>query len=413
MKGKLMSIGWGLAGMLLAELPAFSAESAAPIMAATGTLRFINTAFENASPLNWEIDAEGRILISLIYDHERSSPNRANGHWFFQVEAEPGASLTILLQNFDNIWNGRWGSPVSDRTNVYLSADAKEWTILPAQKTKDNRIHFTMRMESDKVFVARMPPYRLSDLEKLKKEIASNPLVEITPIGRTVEGRELEIIRAGKPDAPFRVLIRARAHPWEAGGNWVVEGFLRQLLKDDEAGRRCRERYCAYIMPMANKDGVARGYTRFNVLGMDLNRKWDIPADPRAPENQALEAWLGRMIAQGQRPHLAIDLHNDNGGNIHVSRPDSPNAEAYLANMEHYEKLMRKYTWFTEGSTGKDFRNPGSFGEGLLERFGVNALVQELNCDWIAGLNKAPEAKDWELLGAQYCEVFYRYFGEE
>jgi len=106
-------------------------------------------------------------------------------------------------------------------------------------------------------------------------------------------------------------------------------------------------------------------------------------------------------------------LHNDNGGNIHVSRPDSPSAEAYLANMDRYEKYMRQCTWFTEGSTGKEFRNPCSFGEGLLERFGVDALVQELNCDWIAGLNKAPEAKDWELLGEEYCEVFYRYFGEE
>jgi hypothetical protein len=27
-------------------------------------------------------------------------------------------------------------------------------------------------------------------------------------------------------------------------------------------------------MPMAAKDGVARGMTRFNLAGMDLNRNW-------------------------------------------------------------------------------------------------------------------------------------------
>ena len=51
------------------------------------------------------------------------------------------------------------------------------------------------------------------------------------------------------------------------------------------------------------KDGVAAGRTRFNLLGKDLNRDWSHPADPRlAPENDALESWLKRMIAQGKPP---------------------------------------------------------------------------------------------------------------
>jgi hypothetical protein len=29
-----------------------------------------------------------------------------------------------------------------------------------------------------------------------------------------VEGRPLEMVRIGDPDARFRVLLRARAHPW-------------------------------------------------------------------------------------------------------------------------------------------------------------------------------------------------------
>ena len=50
-------------------------------------LQFINTSFENASPLYWETDEEGVIHIHMIYDQERSSPNRANGHWHFQLQA--------------------------------------------------------------------------------------------------------------------------------------------------------------------------------------------------------------------------------------------------------------------------------------------------------------------------------------
>ncbi len=68
-----------------------------------------------------------------------------------------------------------------------------------------------------------MEPYRLSDLEKLKADIAGQPLVEITPIGRTVEDRELEIIRVGKPDAPHRILLRAGLTP----GNPAAIGSSR------------------------------------------------------------------------------------------------------------------------------------------------------------------------------------------
>src|SRR6185437_10873654 len=119
------------------------------------------------------------------------------------------------------------------------------------------------------------------DLEAWLKSIARHPLVQINPIGRTVGGRQLEIVRVGKPDAPYRVFLRARAHPWEPGGNWVVQGLVGRLLADDGDAARFRERYCAYILPMANKDGVARGRTRFNLRGKDLNRNWDRPADPQ------------------------------------------------------------------------------------------------------------------------------------
>ena len=70
-----------------------------------------------------------------------------------------------------------------------------------------------VHMQGPSLYVARLQPYRISDLEKLKTDIAGKAMVEITPIGHTVEGRELEIIRVGSPDAPHRVLIRAPSPP--------------------------------------------------------------------------------------------------------------------------------------------------------------------------------------------------------
>jgi predicted deacylase len=265
-------------------------------------------------------------------------------------------------------------------------------------------------MNAGSAYIASLEPYRISDLDKFLVKIKKHKLVGITPIGKTSEGRSLEIVRIGNENAPKRLFLRARAHAFESGGNWTVEGLVQKLLSNNEDVKRFLKRYCVYILPMANKDGVARGKTRFNANGYDLNRKWDKPADSLiAPENYYLEQWLHRMVKANKRPDLALDLHNDPGGYLHVSRPDG-DITAYLANMNKLEMLLRKYTWFTEGSTKPGFRNPGTLGEGYMERFGVHAAVYELNYEWVEGLKKAPLAADWISLGNKLPEVFYHYF---
>ena len=400
---RVFAKGFILFVLLFAAMRSFSQNAGA------SPFRYINTSFENASQLDWEIDSNGVVVISLIYDHERSSINRANGHWFFQVQGEPGSEITLELKNFTNFWNGMKAYPVTHKTKPLVSVDGRNWLRVPAQLTDDYHLRFTVQMKTDKLYVASVEPYRISDLEKLKKEIAGKPNVKITNVGRTVEGRPLEVIRIGNPAAPHRIFLRARAHSWEPGGNWVAEGLIRSLLEKD--GARYLKRYCVYIMPMANKDGVAHGRTRFNAMGADLNRQWDRPADSTlTPEKYAMESWLTSMIKKGQKPDLAIDLHNDNGGNLHVNLPNDNNQQ-YTANLNRFERLLRKHTWFTEGVS--HVKNPGSFGEGLARRFNIDACGFEFNYEWIEGLKKAPYGKDWQLMGKQLRDVFYDYFEKQ
>ena len=376
---------------------------------------FIHTGFENASPMNWRIDSAGRVVGSLVYDHERFSRNRAVNHFHFGVEAATGTEMTVILENFDNIWNNRFASDLSERSRFVLSFDQKKWEsrsieVLPGGGSQGRRMLFKFRMEAPFAYIASVEPYRISDLDMMLARIGKNKLAGVTTIGKTSEGRSLEIIRIGNENAPKRLFLRARAHAFEAGGNWTVEGLVQKLLSNDADAQRYLKRYCVYILPMANKDGVARGKTRFNANGYDLNRKWDKPADERiAPENYYLEQWLKQMIRANKKPDLALDIHNDAGGNLHISRPDG-DITSYLASMDKLESLLRKHTWFTEGATKASFKNPGTLGEGFLTRFGIYAAVYELNYEWIKGLNKAPLAADWISLGNKLPEVFYHYF---
>ena len=376
-------------------------------------LDFIDTSFENASPLWYDFAADGAIQLHLIYDHERSSANRAAGHVHFQVHAKPGSTLTFEFKNLDNVWNGKPGSVAGELKTMVVSEDGRHWTSIPTDALPDNRVRLTIKMRGPTVFVARLEPYRLSDLDRLITAVRQNPRVEITTIGKTVGERELQMIRIGTGTAPYRVFVRARAHPWESGRSWVAEGLIDRLLRDDAGSRAFLDRYTLYVLPMANKDGVARGRTRFNSLGKDLNRNWDKPADPQfAPENAALERWLERMIAAGRKPHLAIELHNDGRGLLHISRPPVPQLERHLSRMALFEQLLRKKTWFTEGSTSSAFRNSGTLGDGWLERYGIDAVVHEFNCNWIAGMKDYPSARHWKAYGASLAEVFFDYFGE-
>jgi hypothetical protein len=81
-----------------------------------------------------------------------------------------------------------------------------------------------------------------------------------------------------------------------------------------------------------------------------------------APENYYLEKWLHKMVAANKKPDLGLDIHND-AENLHVSRPDG-DITAYLANMAKLDSLLRKYTFFTAGSTKPGFRKKGRSSPG-------------------------------------------------
>ncbi len=374
-------------------------------------LVFLDTAIENASPLWYEPAEDGSILVHLIYDLERASPNRAAGHIHFRLHARTGSRQTLEFKNLDNVWNGRPGSVAGELKTLVVSEDGKTWRSVPTESVPTNRIRLLVEMPGPRLYIARVEPYRISDLESFLARVSRSRHATVSTLGATAEGRPLEIIRIGDPNAPFQVFLRARAHPWESGGNWVVEGLAERLLAGDAEAKSLRRRFAVHILPMANKDGVARGRTRFNVRGMDLNRNWDQPADPElAPENAALERWLEDRIRAGRKPDLALELHNDGRGLLHISRPPVPRLEEHLRRMEFLETLLRKHTWFTEGGTKAAFRNSGTLGDGWLERYDIDAVVHEFNCNWIAGLGEAPLARHWKEYGANLATVFDEYF---
>lgn len=151
-------------------------------------------------------------------------------------------------------------------------------------------------------------------------------------------------------------------------------------------------------------------------MGKDLNRGQDRPADPIvAPENLALESWLREMSDKGMAPDISIDIHNDRNGRFTVGRARNVDQQQHGSNARRLEALMYKYTWYTwydrQSGVLKNGENSGNY-EGLRYNVPLSCTF-ELNQTWIAGLNKIPFGKDWELMGRQLRDVFYHYFDEK
>lgn len=92
---------------------------------------------------------------------------------------------------------------------------------------------------------------------------------QVETVGRSVDGRPIELRVHGEADAAETVLILASIHGSEPAGTPLVERFEAWLAANptEWAGLRIA------IVPIANPDGYARG-ERFNTNGVDLNRNF-------------------------------------------------------------------------------------------------------------------------------------------
>ncbi len=370
---------------------------------------YINQYIESGTPLNWEILPNGIVNIRIYYDNQKFSENRAGGNWYFLMQAKPGSEHTLVLENFQSIWNGNKSTTVKEQP-CFISNDGKNWKAKKTVILDSNRIELTVKMDNDSLFIAKLEPYRLSDLSKLCKQISSNPMVKISTIGKSVEKRDIKLLQIGSDQAKHRIFLRARAHPWETAGNWILQGLINELLTQTGENNNLLKDFCFYMIPIANPDGVARGITRFNINGQDLNRNWNKPADfNEVPENYAVEEFIKNLIEKGNKPDFAIDFHNDLDGKIHISTPEKDNSD-YKENIAKFENLTKKYTWFTRGSYISSSINPGTIADGLINRFGIDAIIFEFHAQWIEKLDKNANANDWQTFGRDLVNVFQQYF---
>lgn len=236
----------------------------------------------------------------------RLRPDNAAAHqqWFnFRLSGAAGQDCRLHLTNA-----GQATFPKGfEGYRACASYDRSDWFRVPTE-FDGNALTIRHRPEHDSVYYAYFAPYPLERLADLLARAQAMPDARLLALGRTVEGRDLDAVRIGRPGPGKRaVWVIARQHPGETMASWWMEGFLDGLARlDDPAVARLRRSAVIHAVPNMNPDGSFHGNIRTNAAGIDLNRAWLNPDPETAPEVHAVRR---AMFATGV--DICMDIHGD------------------------------------------------------------------------------------------------------
>ncbi len=221
--------------------------------------------------------------------------------WFyFRLCGAKGVPCRLRIENAGGAYVGGW-----EGYRAVASSDRKTWLRVPTSYA-DGILTIELEPQSSSVYVAYFAPYSMERHDELIATCLATGLAEIEIVGKSLDGRNIDLLRVGTPAAErFVVWITARQHPGEVMAQWWAEGLLERLLNvEDETAAKLRENAVFYIVPNINPDGSRRGHLRTNAAGADLNRAWSAPDEATTPEVYFVRQ---RMLAAP--PDLHLDAH--------------------------------------------------------------------------------------------------------
>ena len=252
----------------------------------------------------------GAINIVKLDDHRdiqlNIRPDNASefAQWFhFRLQGAAGLPVTMRFLNAgESAYPKGW-----DGYRAVASYDRQHWFRVPTSYDgKTMTVQVTPLAQS--IYFAYFEPYSWERHLDLLGFAAEHENVEIEHLGKTLDGRDMDLLVIGEPAAgKKKVWLIARQHPGETMAEWFVEGFLERLLDaEDPVSRVLLDKCVFYVVPNMNPDGAVRGNLRTNAAGANLNREWAAPTAERSPE-----VFLVRKKMLETGIDLFLDAHGD------------------------------------------------------------------------------------------------------
>lgn len=256
--------------------------------------------FEGASRSTCYVEDER--IFSILVTPEHLPPINPSPWYAFRYKAEDGGKLTVNVRyvgaphRYAPKWRGS-GDPAALSVAVAKDNSAVSITLPPGEGV-----------------VSGQPIMTSAHYDKLLGQLAQIGKGSRMILGYSHDGRPVEAVRLGNADAPRLVVLLGRQHPPEVTGAIAMDAFSLAIAKLVGSGGIDGKEYQFLVVPQLNPDGVARGYWRANLGGVDLNRDW---GPFKQPETRAVGDWLARLPID-VKPVLMLDFHSTNRNLFYV-----------------------------------------------------------------------------------------------
>lgn len=207
--------------------------------------------------------------------------------WFYWAFCVEGAQGTTMTFHFDKKWIGYYGPAISH--------DLKTWHWLGAEDESrvSDQFTYTFAAEEDCVYFAHDMLYHPAQFQDFCQSIE----LEVQSLCTSEAGNEVPYVRMGSGSET--ILLTARHHACEATGNYVLEGVLEELYREEIPGLQ------VIAVPFVDYDGVVKGDQGKARAPWDHNRDYQ-------PEQEAIYSTVRRIrqIASEETIRYAFDFHS-------------------------------------------------------------------------------------------------------
>jgi len=201
-------------------------------------------------------------------------------YWAFCVEGAQGQTITFHMQQQNRV--GYWGPAVSH--------DLKNWHWLDCAEGESFTYQF--RDTETKVYFAHDMLYHPERFLNLAKELS----LPVTELCKSRKGRSVPSVLIG--NGRKNIILTARHHACEATGSYVLEGVLKEFLKNPMDDVKI------FCVPFVDYDGVVEGDQGKARKPHDHNRDY-LPEGSIYPETAAIWAYANQNGC-----HYGFDFHS-------------------------------------------------------------------------------------------------------
>lgn len=232
--------------------------------------------------------------------------------WHFALEGLRGAPVPMVWERTHEVLG-----PGGLASAVPVYRTRRGWRRVPVAscryEAEASELRFEVPAAADRVEVAYCTPYGLDRVQALLAALGRHPDVRVRVIGESEHGRPFPLVEMGHGET--HVWLAARHHAGEVPGAYVLEGLLREAVRQPGL----LERVTIHAVPVVDVDGVAEGMYGKERRPRDFNR--DYVATPSRPEVAALTE---AAEAVG-RADIYVDFHAPCAGDhtflVPVSEP--------------------------------------------------------------------------------------------